>query len=169
MSTYKMISMEMARYNKWQNETVFRLCDELDDRELRLERGAFFSGLFGILNHILHTDYMLMDFIERGEPPSRFDPNAQPCESYRELKMARFTLDDTIVGTMDDASTEWFDQVFSFYSKDLGRLRDRPRALFISQMFNHQTHHRSQATALLYGLGLDYGSTDLPANPLSQS
>lgn len=45
MPTYKMISMEMVQYNKWQNETVFRLSDELDERELRLERRAFFGGL----------------------------------------------------------------------------------------------------------------------------
>lgn len=109
-----------------------------------------------------------MDFIARGEPPSRVDPNAQPCENYRELKTARVTLDDTTIGTVDDASTEWFDQVFGYNSNDRGRLRNRPRTVFISQMFA-TTHHRSQATVLLYGLGLDYGSTDLPANPLTQS
>ena len=114
------------------------------------------------------VDYTLMDSIARGEPPSRFDPNAQPCENYRELKTARVTLDDTTIGTVDDASTEWFDQVFGHYSNDRGRLRNRPRTVFISQMFA-TTHHRSQATVLLYGRGLDYGSTDLPANPLTQS
>jgi len=40
-----MISIEMAQYNKWQNETGFCLSDELDERELRLERRAFFGGL----------------------------------------------------------------------------------------------------------------------------
>jgi uncharacterized damage-inducible protein DinB len=35
-------------------------------------------------------------------------------------------------------------------------------------MFNHQTHHRSQVTAMLRQMGIDYGNTDLPANPLSQ-
>lgn len=29
-------------------------------------------------------------------------------------------------------------------------------------MFNHQTHHRGQATTLLSQMGLDMGTTDIP-------
>jgi uncharacterized damage-inducible protein DinB len=32
-------------------------------------------------------------------------------------------------------------------------------------MFNHQTHHRGQATTLLMQLGIDPGATDLPWIP----
>jgi uncharacterized damage-inducible protein DinB len=39
------------------------------------------------------------------------------------------------------------------------------RASQLVQLFNHQTHHRSQATSELHKLGIDYGSTDLPYNP----
>jgi uncharacterized damage-inducible protein DinB len=35
-------------------------------------------------------------------------------------------------------------------------------------MFNHETHHRSQVTSALTQMGIDYGNTDLPYNPLSQ-
>ena len=35
----------------------------------------------------------------------------------------------------------------------------------VTQMFNHQTHHRGQATALLMQLGVDPGITDIPWLP----
>jgi len=48
--------------------------------------------------------------------------------------------------------------------------RDRvhPRQFPLMQMFNHGTHHRSQVTSALHTMGIDYGSNDLPYNPLSQ-
>ena len=50
----------------------------------------------------------------------------------------------------------------------LGRERTVPRQFYMMQMFNHGTHHRSQVTAALHRMGIAYGNTDLPYNPLSQ-
>jgi uncharacterized damage-inducible protein DinB len=35
----------------------------------------------------------------------------------------------------------------------------------ITHLFNHQTHHRGQVHALLTGLGVKPGITDLPFGP----
>ncbi|MGD1883431.1 MAG: DinB family protein [Paracoccaceae bacterium] len=35
----------------------------------------------------------------------------------------------------------------------------------IVQLFNHQTHHRSQVTFALHALGVNYGPTDIPWRP----
>ena len=43
--------------------------------------------------------------------------------------------------------------------------RKLPRQLFLVQLFNHQTHHRSQITSELHKMGLDYGNTDVPYTP----
>ena len=42
---------------------------------------------------------------------------------------------------------------------------DREHSLWfgLTQFFNHQTHHRSQATTILNQLGQDYGVTDFLA------
>ncbi len=42
---------------------------------------------------------------------------------------------------------------------------DLPMALCVSHFFNHQTHHRGQATTLLSEQGLDPGVTDMIAMP----
>jgi uncharacterized damage-inducible protein DinB len=39
------------------------------------------------------------------------------------------------------------------------------RGFQIAQLFNHQTHYRSQVTAALDAMGIDYGSTDMPRIP----
>jgi len=41
----------------------------------------------------------------------------------------------------------------------------RSRGFMMVQLFNHQTHHRSQVTCELHKLGLEYGCTDMPYNP----
>ena len=169
MSTYKLIAMELARYNKWQNSVLYACCDTLTNDELNRDRGAYFRSLLGTLNHILHVDHALLKFILSGTPPVSFDPNVIPHADYSVLRTARDPLDSEILQLMDSSTPEWFDGVFSFYSEEKKRDRHRPRALIISQMFNHQTHHRSQVTFMLHQLGLDYGSTDMPYNPLSQS
>ncbi len=42
-----------------------------------------------------------------------------------------------------------------------GQEREHPLWFALAHLFNHQTHHRSQATTLLHQLGRDYGVTDL--------
>jgi uncharacterized damage-inducible protein DinB len=45
------------------------------------------------------------------------------------------------------------------------RPRTIPLYVAVSHVFNHQTHHRGQITALLEHLGGDCGVTDLAAMP----
>lgn len=169
MSTYKYMAIELARYNRWQNGVLLGLCDDAGEAFLVKDRGMFFSSVLGTLNHILHVDNVLLAYIHSGVPPESFDPKTRVHDSYDGLRAARLLLDDEIQHLMDDAPEPWFDETFEFFSSDLKRERRRPRALFITQMFNHQTHHRAQITAVMHQLGMDYGSTDMPYNPLSQS
>jgi len=38
----------------------------------------------------------------------------------------------------------------------------KPRTLLVMHLFNHQTHHRGQAHAMLTAAGQATGDTDLP-------
>ena len=46
----------MARYNEWQNRSLYGAADTLDDAARRLERGAFFRSIQDTLNHLLWGD-----------------------------------------------------------------------------------------------------------------
>jgi uncharacterized damage-inducible protein DinB len=47
-----------------------------------------------------------------------------------------------------------------------GQQQTTPLWWSVAHLFNHQTHHRGQAHALLTAAGVDIGATDLPMLPL---
>jgi uncharacterized damage-inducible protein DinB len=72
--------------------------------------------------------------------------------------------------SLDEVITKWADQLtpvdlegdISWYSAAVGKNMSKPKALCIMQLFNHQTHHRGQAHALITRAGEKTGDTDLP-------
>ncbi|WOF73041.1 DinB family protein [Parvibaculaceae bacterium PLY_AMNH_Bact1] len=164
--SYKPTACEMARYNQWQNEKLLGVCDTLSLEDLEEDRGLFFGSILATLDHILHVDQTLLGMAKTGNIPA-FDPTVRQSETYDGFKQSRGTLDDEIIDFFESTSESWFDDILSFDSEQLGRERHLPRWFYIAQMFNHQTHHRSQITSELHRMGIDYGNTDMPYNPLT--
>jgi uncharacterized damage-inducible protein DinB len=154
----------MALYNKWQNENLFKICDELSDNQLSLDRGMFFNSILKTLNHMINVDETIYSFIYTKTLP-KFDPSFIPYPEYSELRSARFKFDEKLVQESQGCSQDWLDEIFEFWSERLNRNRRVPRSFYYVQMFNHQTHHRSQITSELHKMRIDYGNTDLPYNP----
>jgi len=168
MTLYKTMAMEFARYNRWQNEKVLAACTDLSDEARREDRGLFFGSIHNTLNHILYADGVFLFFFKEKKSPESFNPKATPWPSFDDLTKARLEMDTTIETLMTESDNAWFEEDVHFNSERHGLERVFPRAFMVSQMFNHQTHHRSQVTSALHGLGVDYGITDLPFNPYSQ-
>jgi len=163
MVSAKFLEM-MSLYNKWQNETIFGICDELTNEERTRSRGMFFDSIFNTLNHIILIDQIIHRFIQTKVPPD-VDLKTIPYPSYEELKLARFAFDKKLIQESQSTSQAWLDEMFEFWSERLKKHRRVPRGFYYMQMFNHQTHHRSQITSEFHKMGVDYGSTDLPYNP----
>jgi uncharacterized damage-inducible protein DinB len=168
MSGTKAWALEMALYSKWQNEKLYELCDGLSDADRRQDRGLFFGSIHATLDHILMVDRVLWGFATTGEPIQNFDPNAKLYDDFESLRRDRRAFDDQIVEEIRAHPLAWLDRAISFHSPRLGRQRTHTGQFPLMQMFNHGTHHRAQVTAELHRMGIDYGSTDLPFNPLSQ-
>ena len=150
---------EMAHYNRWQNDKVFALCDGLSDDARRQDRGMFFASIHRTLVHIMDVDRWIM-----GQPLNLPDvPAAGGGDDWADIRRDRARLDDFIDRLADRA--EWQGGVYERPGRDGGAVRRFPRPLFAVQLFSHQTHHRSQVTAELWKLGIDYGSTDIPFRP----
>ena len=70
----------------------------------------------------------------------------------------------------DDRILDWAARVseadlsgeISWFSGAVNREVCKPRALLITHMFNHQTHHRGQVHAMLTAAGAKPDDTDLP-------
>ena len=164
--SYKPTACEMARYNQWQNEKLLQVCDTLSPDALEEDRGIFFRSILATFDHILNVDQVLLQMTKSGEIPP-FDPNKRTNATYEAFRTARVELDDEITRICEGAGPTWFEDDLPRESAELGRTRHFPRWFYIAQMFNHQTHHRSQITSELHRMGVDYGNTDMPFNPLT--
>jgi uncharacterized damage-inducible protein DinB len=140
----------MARYNRWQNESLYGVADALSDADRRRARGAFFGSIHATLNHLLWADRIWMSrFADVPRPPGGIPESVALHESWEELKRERATFDAVIVGWADALEASWPDGNLTYYSGVAKRDLTRPRAELLLHFFNHQTHHRGQAHALL--------------------
>ena len=155
---------DMALYNKWQNETLYILCEKIGDSARRLDRKMFFKSIHNTLNHILTIDVAIMTFLQTGIPQA-ITFNNFPFDNFDSLREARIAFDQKLLALPNEVEDTWFSSFLEFDSESLARKRRIPRSFMLGQMFNHQTHHRSQITSEFYKMGIDYGNTDLPYNP----
>ena len=162
MSGYATIAVEMARYNKWQNNKLYALVAGLPIDEQTHDRGMFFGNILATLDHMLMVERHLLDYIH-GNEPDVFDPKRRIETEFQPLRAARVAQDEKMIGICEGAAPAWFDEVIVMPSG-----RRLPRSFWWAQLFNHATHHRSQVTSELTHLGIDYGNTDMPYNPLTQ-
>jgi uncharacterized damage-inducible protein DinB len=76
------------------------------------------------------------------------------------MKQVRTQIDAALVAWGESVSQEFLDADASYKGAN-GVLRELTQALWVVQMFNHQTHHRGQITTLLSQRGVDIGATDI--------
>jgi uncharacterized damage-inducible protein DinB len=154
----------MADYNAWMNGKLYEAAAGLPDAARKRDLGAFFKSLHGTLNHILLIDLMfLARFTGQPLPATRLDEDRH--DDFGDLRAERETTDARILDWISGLDRDWLAGALKFTSVVDGATRTLPRWVMVTQMFNHQTHHRGQATALLMQLGVDPGITDIPWLP----
>jgi uncharacterized damage-inducible protein DinB len=149
----------LARYNRWMNEKVYAAASSLPDEARKRDLGAFFRSLHGTLNHILLADRIWLGRIVG--PVFTAPLDAELYADFDALRGERARTDDDIdawVATLDE---EKLAGPFRYTRR--GAEVEHPLWQAALHLFNHQTHHRGQATTLLAQLGVDPGVTDLIA------
>ncbi|MBM6596757.1 DinB family protein [Microvirga pudoricolor] len=150
----------MAAYNAWANRRVYDAAATLPDEEYRADRGAFFKSLHGTLNHLLVTDRIwLKRFTGEGEAPNRLD--AILFEDLPDLRAAREREDLRIVAYIDRLDENDLAGMVSYQTISNPTPIRQPLWSGLTHLFNHQTHHRGQAHAILTGMGRNAPSLDL--------
>lgn len=163
--TIKAWAVEMARYSRWQNETLYGLCDDLTDQQRTEGRGLFFTSIHHTLDHMLMVEQVLLDHSKTGTSENLFDVKTIARPDYAKLRAARVAFDAALEPFLKDQPEAWLEALVTFTWR---KERTVPRHFFWAQMFNHGTHHRAQVTSELHRMGIDYGSTDMPFSPYSQ-
>lgn len=162
----------MADYNIRMNGQVYDACARLDADRLSADSGAFFGSVLGTLNHILVGDLLWL---------ARFAPHSERYHALASLSTlpklqaldeiihadllslvsARTTIDTIIRRWLsEEVTADDFNRTL-VYANSKGVVSERDFGELVCHFFNHQTHHRGQASALLSQHGIDVGITDL--------
>ena len=87
----------MARYNTWQNGSLFEAANTLSDAARRADRGAFFGSTHATLNHLLWADRMWMSrFAGTARPAQMIQTSVDMIRGWEELKTARSQFDKVV-------------------------------------------------------------------------
>jgi uncharacterized damage-inducible protein DinB len=150
----------MARYNRWMNEKLYALAGELSDEERKRPMGAFFGSIHGTFNHLLLSDRVWLARFGMGAGPDIKSLADELFPDFDELRRERAATDAVIDDYAAALQPEHLASTLAYRT-----IRGDPRShalwIALSHWFNHQTHHRGQATTLFTQLGRDPGVTDL--------
>jgi uncharacterized damage-inducible protein DinB len=151
-----------AGYNAEMNCRVYAAAGRLDVAARQRDRGAFFGSIDATLHHLLWADRIWMSRFAGWPAPAQ--PMREALALYADfadLAAARTEVDAGIVGWAQGLDPAWLDGDLTWFSGATQREVTRPRALLVSHVFNHQTHHRGQIHAMLTAAGERTGDTDL--------
>ncbi len=152
----------MARYNQWQNKSIYHAADTLSDGERRATRGAFWGSIHGTLCHLVWGDQQwLSRFAGSPKPPVGLTDSSTMITDWTELKRQREAFDEAILDWTSKMRPDWLAGDFRWYSGIAKQERVLPAWLLVTHFFNHQTHHRGQAHAMLTTAGARPEDTDL--------
>jgi uncharacterized damage-inducible protein DinB len=152
----------MAGYNADMNRRIYAAAGRLDEAARRAERGAFFGSIHATLNHLLWADQMWMSrFAGWPKPALAMRDALDQHPAFATLAAERAQTDAALLGWADGLDASWLDGDTTWFSGVAQRDMTRPRALLVTHMFNHQTHHRGQIHAMLTAAGEKTGDTDL--------
>ncbi|MBZ0252885.1 MAG: DinB family protein [Candidatus Methylomirabilis sp.] len=163
----------MARYNRLMNARLYDAAAGLPDADRKRDLGAFFRSIHGTLNHLLLADRAWLGRFtgdralgvslgEDGRPIAITSLGQELYADFARLRAERERTDAAIVLWTDGLSAEALARPLAYKTFN-GTPCEHPLWQALSHFFNHQTHHRGQATALLTRLGVDPGATDLIA------
>lgn len=154
----------MADYNRWQNRNLYGAADQLTDEQRKEQRGAFFGSIHGTLNHLLFGDQIWMSrFAGTPRPKAPGIPESVAMhEHWEDLKRERAAFDEVIIAWAGKLDPAWLEGDLTWYSGASKRNVTKPKAMLLTHMFNHQTHHRGQVHCMLTQCGAKPGATDLP-------
>jgi uncharacterized damage-inducible protein DinB len=152
----------MAKYNAEMNRRLYGAAANIPDAERRVDRGAFWGSIHGTLNHLLWGDQQWMSrFDGCAKPVVALKQSATLIDDFEALREARADADALISDWAQRVDDAWLAADTTWFSGAAQRELTTPSSLLVVHFFNHQTHHRGQAHALITAAGQETGDTDL--------
>jgi len=155
----------MAKYNAWQNQWMYAAVDGLSEAQRVQDRGLFWQSIQGTLSHLFWGDEVWISRFDGGPGPQMGIKESMAAYTWPMLMAERPKLDARIASWAWSLVQEDLAGDYSWYSGATQQQKTRPLALCVTQLFNHQTHHRGQVHAALTAEGVKTTDTDLPFMP----
>jgi uncharacterized damage-inducible protein DinB len=142
----------LARYNAWANARLYKIASALPDEAYRRNVGAYFKSMHGTLNHLLVADRIWMRRLTgEGDHPATL--GALISDDFDSLQTARNAEDARITRFVDGLQESDIEKPLDYQTLN-GTPQRQPVHEILAHLFNHQTHHRGQAHAILTILGI---------------
>ena len=136
-----------ARANRLSNHRLHAAMAPLSRAEFHAPRVGFFPSLAETLNHILLVDLYYIGALHR-EPGTRAALlGFVPCDDLATLARRQAASDERLIAWCDSLDDALLDAMVEMERADHIQ-RDRTGHV-LAHLFNHQTHHRGQAHAML--------------------
>jgi uncharacterized damage-inducible protein DinB len=150
----------LAKFNPWVNTHIYDAAATLSEKDYFHDCGAFFGSIHHTLNHILVVDRLWFGRAQ-GIKPDVKSLDQILFDDFAALRLEREAEDQRIIDFVCGLTEDDLTEVVPFHTTagDPGKL---PRGHMLMAVFNHQTHHRGQITAMLSTFDADYGDIDLP-------
>ena len=156
------MSARFSAYNAEMNQRIYAAAGRLSDEARKEGRGAFFGSIHGTLNHLLWADQMWMSRFAGWPKPEAPDKRTDRMfEHFADMQAKRAEIDSAISSWAAGVTDAWLGGTLTWFSGIAQREVTAPRAVTVIHMFNHQTHHRGQAHAMLTAAGEQTGDTDI--------
>jgi uncharacterized damage-inducible protein DinB len=152
----------MAEYNAEMNRRLYDAAARLSDAERKVDRGAFWQSIHRTLTHLLWGDAQWMSrFDNWPKPEVPIKQSAAMIDDFDTLRARRLKADVDIIVWANRIDDAWLEEDLVWFSGAAQKDMRRKKGPLVVHFFNHQTHHRGQAHALLTACGQETGDTDL--------
>jgi uncharacterized damage-inducible protein DinB len=136
-----------ARANRLSNHRLHAAMAPLSHAEFHAPRVGFFPSLAQTLNHILEVDLYYIGALHREVGHRAAVLAFVPSDELAALSKRQAASDERLIAFCDALDTGALDTVIDMERADYVQ-RDRVGHV-LAHLFNHQTHHRGQAHAML--------------------
>lgn len=140
---------KLARNNRLANYRLHQACLQLSQEAFVARRISFFPTLRATLNHIYTVDRFYIDALQGGTLGLAAFAVEEPFANMPALQGAQTELDEVLIALVDGLDE---DRPAATVNIHRGRRIQQDRCDdVLSHLFQHQTHHRGQAHAMLSG------------------
>lgn len=167
MTTCEILKFK-SQYNIWMNHQLYEICAELTDSQRKRDLGAFFKSIHGTFNHIYLVDTLWLSRCSDSVLRVGKSLGDEVFSDFEDLHLAHTALSQQLSQFVEGLSESDLDEPVTYNSMQSGKQKSLPLGLLLFHLFNHQTHHRGQLTAMISQYVDDFGSTDMIFMPLAE-